>query len=94
MSILGRNLRFLAGPIGFAPLARGKIGWIRKPPFYPLNYGNKQFRILDFGLRILARNASRVNHTLRESSQQRHKPAAAGDFELAEDRVEMLFHHR
>jgi hypothetical protein len=28
-----------------------------------------------------------------DSAHQRHKPAAAGDFEFAEDRVEMLFHH-
>jgi len=28
------------------------------------------------------------------SAHQRHKPATAGDFEFAEDCVEMLFHHR
>jgi hypothetical protein len=27
------------------------------------------------------------------SAHQRHKPATAGDFEFAEDRVEVLFHH-
>ena len=30
----------------------------------------------------------------RDSSHQRHKPTAAGDFELAEDRVNVLFHRR
>ena len=28
------------------------------------------------------------------SSHQRNEPAAAGDLEFAEDRVEVLFHHR
>src|SRR5947207_11392616 len=28
------------------------------------------------------------------SAHQRHEPAAAGDFEFAEDRVKMLFHRR
>jgi hypothetical protein len=28
------------------------------------------------------------------SSHQRHKPTAAGDFEFAEDRVNVLFHRR
>jgi hypothetical protein len=31
---------------------------------------------------------------LRDLSQKRNKPAAAAHFELAKDRVEMLFHHR
>jgi hypothetical protein len=30
---------------------------------------------------------------LCDSAHQRHKPAAAIHFELAEDRVEVLFHH-
>jgi len=32
--------------------------------------------------------------TPRHSAQQRNKPAAAVNFEFAEDRVEVLFHHR
>jgi len=40
------------------------------------------------------RNARLSFAALRESSQQRNEPAAAVDFELAEDRVEVLFHHR
>ena len=31
---------------------------------------------------------------LRDLLHQRKKPSAAGDFELAKDRVEVLFHHR
>ena len=31
---------------------------------------------------------------LRDLLHQRNKPSAAGDFELAKDRVEVLFHHR
>src|SRR6516165_1572961 len=38
-----RNWRFLAVPDDFASLARGKTGWIRKPPFCPLNYGNPKY---------------------------------------------------
>jgi hypothetical protein len=30
---------------------------------------------------------------LRDLLHQRNKPSAAGDFELAKDRVEVLFHH-
>ena len=30
----------------------------------------------------------------RDSSHQRHKPTAAGDFEFAKDRVNVLFHRR
>jgi hypothetical protein len=30
---------------------------------------------------------------LYDSSHQRHQPAAAGDFEFAEDRMKMLFYH-
>src|ERR1041385_996795 len=40
MSVLGRNWRFLTISTGSASLVRGKTEWIRKPPFYPLNYGN------------------------------------------------------
>jgi hypothetical protein len=29
-----------------------------------------------------------------DSAHQRNEPAAAGDFELAKDGVEVLFHHR
>src|SRR6266567_2173778 len=36
----------------------------------------------------------RLNFSLRDSSHQGHEPTAAAYFELAEDRVEMLFHHR
>ena len=43
-------------------------------------------------IRILAARPQ-VGFSLRDSSHQRHKPAAAGDFEFAEDRVKMLFHH-
>src|SRR6266480_3508999 len=42
MSVLGRNWRVLAIPIAFASLVRGKTGWIRKPPLYPLKYGNSE----------------------------------------------------
>src|SRR5439155_22290110 len=35
-----------------------------------------------------------VNLAIRDSSHQRNKPAAAGDFEFVEDRVKVLFHHR
>jgi hypothetical protein len=31
---------------------------------------------------------------VRDSAHQGDKPAAAGDFEFAEDRVKVLFHHR
>jgi hypothetical protein len=79
----------------------------RKPPFYPLNYGNNG--IFDFRFSIAdckrwprhlhrflryTRNAPLTFDALDESSQQRNKPAAAGDFEFAEDRVKVLFHHR
>jgi hypothetical protein len=40
MSLQGRNWRFLAIPADVASLARGKTARIRKPPFYPLNYGD------------------------------------------------------
>jgi len=40
MSVLGGNWRFLTISAGSASLVRGKTGWIRKPLFYPLNYGN------------------------------------------------------
>jgi hypothetical protein len=35
------NRRFLALSADFASLVRGTADRIRKPPFYPLNYGNK-----------------------------------------------------
>ncbi len=59
---------------------------LRKPPFYPLNYGNND--IVDF--RFLISDCKLPC----ASKHQRNKLAAAGDFELAEDCVEMLFHHR
>lgn len=31
---------------------------------------------------------------MRDLLHQRNKPSAAGDFELAKDRVEVLFYHR
>jgi hypothetical protein len=40
MSVLGRNWRFLTISAGSASLVRGKTGGIRKPLFYPLNYGD------------------------------------------------------
>jgi len=36
----------------------------------------------------------RLKFLLLDSTHQRNKPAAAGNFEFAEDRVEVLFHHR
>jgi hypothetical protein len=42
---------------------------------------------------ILMQQAIQVNHH-DASSHQRNKSAAAGDFEFAEDRMEVLFHHR
>jgi hypothetical protein len=59
----------------------------RKPPFYPLNYGNNS--VCDFS----AERKPSKSRTI-SSAHQRHKPAAAGDFEFAEDRVKVLFHHR
>jgi hypothetical protein len=59
---------------------------LRKPPFYPLNYGNND--IFDF------RFAIADCKLLLASAHQRNKPAAAGDFEFAEDRMEVLLHHR
>ena len=50
MSVLGRNWRFLAISAGSASLVRGKTDWIRKPLFYPLNYGNND--ICDFRFAI------------------------------------------
>src|SRR6266849_2331108 len=40
MSVLDRNWRFLTISAHSASLVRGKTGWIRKPLFCPLNYGN------------------------------------------------------
>ena len=56
MSVLGRNWRFLTISAGSSSIVRGKTGWIRKPPFYPLNYGNSdicdcRFLIADCKLR-------------------------------------------
>src|SRR4029434_8566749 len=61
----------------------------RKPPFYPLNYGNN----FKGRMSILTQEVNRVNRRRNASSHQRDEPAAAGDFELAKDHVEMLFHH-
>src|SRR5438067_13935389 len=36
----------------------------------------------------------RLKLLLRDSAHQRNKPAAAGNFEFAEDCVKVLFHHR
>jgi hypothetical protein len=58
----------------------------RKPPFYPLNYGNND--IFDFRFSISDCKLP------CDSAHQRNEPAAAGDFELAKDGVEVLFHHR
>ena len=35
-----------------------------------------------------------LNLAIRDSTHQGNEPAAAGDFELAKDRVKVLFHHR
>jgi len=79
---------------------------LRKPPFCPLNYGNNdsfdsRFSIADCKqlprhVRCYPRYPRNLqsNFLLLASTHQRHKPAAAGDFEFAEDRVEVLFHHR
>jgi hypothetical protein len=42
MSVLGTNWRFLTTSARSASLVRRKTRWIRKPPFYPLNYGNNE----------------------------------------------------
>jgi hypothetical protein len=58
----------------------------RKPPFYPLNYGNNDsldFRFSTADCKLPCALAHQCN-----------KPAAAGNFEFAEDCVEVLFHHR
>jgi len=51
-----------------------------------LNYGNND--VFDF--RFLISDCKLPG----DSVHQRNEPAAAGDFELAKDGVEVLFHHR
>ena len=65
---------------------------LRKPPFCPLNYGNKfRDRISDADHNARGQSSK---WPLRYLLHQRNKPSAAGDFELAKDRVKVLFHHR
>src|SRR5438094_1085274 len=67
-------------------LLQKRAFYLRKPPFYPLNYGNND--ISDFRFSIADCKLPCA------SAHQRNKPAAAGNFEFAEDCVKVLFHHR
>jgi len=74
---------------------------VRKPPFYPLNYGDisdvgyQKSEISSRMIRCRSYGKMRFEQIAHDaSSHQRNEPAAAADFELAEDGVEVLFHHR
>jgi len=73
---------------------------------YPLNYGNNDIFDFRFSIADCKQCLCQAQYELgylhylcltlwpRDLLHQRNKPSAAGDFEFAEDGVQMLFHHR